>query len=1116
MSNFITNSEGEGRLQERLSQLITHSEELRFLVGFFYFSGIRELYDSLKQNNDYQLKVLVGLNVDTLAADVIVEVEGRAGESQLKARNSFLKSVRKSLNNDNFDTEEFYKQITFFVELIEEGRLVIRKTREPNHAKLYIFKLAEGQMTREYFITGSSNLTKAGLTTQNEFNVEIKDYGYADAEGYFDDLWRDAVHITEDDRTNERLITLIKKETHIREVTPFEAYVAILKNYLDTFEEKKISQSLKERMVAANYVPYKYQLDAVKQALAVLDRYNGVIVADVVGLGKSVIAAMIAKETTKRGLIVCPPGLIGDKVEKTGWYQYVEDFDLFGWEVMSSGNLESVSTYVQKTAGLEVIIIDEAHRFRNAETSNYELLKNICRGKKVILLTATPFNNAPADILSLLSLFTVPKKSLLTLSDDLTGLFRIFKGEFRRLSEIKKHFQSSNPKKVKLALKNFNNEFGEERTVLSRDDMTAVEIRIGRLARRVRSIIEPVTIRRNRLDLKHSKAYQSEVGNLSKIDKPKEWFFELSEEQSAFYDKILKDYFADTEEGGRFTGAVYRPFEYESGKTDEEKMNLEENRQYQIQKNLSDFMRRLLVKRFESSFGSFRQSMKNFHRTTSTVLAFIENTDRYILDRKLIEKIYELDPDEIEDHLDEFAKVAEEDDSPNNRVYELEEFAEKESFLADIRSDILLFEEVLQKIDELKLTTNDPKAATIIQKIQEVISEAPKQGEPKQKVIIFTEYADTVKHLQPILEGAFPGRVLSIVGALHKTRIDEINRNFDASYKEQDNNYDILLATDKISEGFNLNRAGMVINYDIPWNPVRVIQRVGRINRISKKVFETLYIVNFFPSERGADLVKSREIASNKMFMIHSILGEDVRIFHADEEPSPAKLFNMLQDDPDEEEESFYTKVYNLFEEMKSKYPELVSSLAELPLRIKVAKTHQNKGLFVFVRKGHLYVKRAVPGEGKKTEIETVTLEEVFNDIKCDVEEKGLGLSGSFWNTYEETKAHKDTGKQATSEQSIEVKAHNMLRSLTGRDDLYEVESFIDTLIEDMDHYGTLPLNTLRKITLLEGVNAEKIVTTLVALSKELGGENYLEKEKRLIKETKKEIIIAVENQDHG
>ena len=166
-----------------------------------------------------------------------------------------------------------------------------------------------------------------------------------------------------------------------------------------------------------------------------------------------------------------------------------------------------------------------------------------------------------------------------------------------------------------------------------------------------------------------------------------------------------------------------------------------------------------------------------------------------------------------------------------------------------------------------------------------------------------------------------------------------------------------MLASDKISEGFNLNRAGLVINYDIPWNPVRVIQRVGRINRISRKVFNDLYIVNFFPTERGAELVKSREIASNKMFLIHSTLGEDAKIFDIDEEPTPSGLFNRIQQNPDEhEEESFYTKALKEYLKIKRAHPELIFALKKYPPRIKVAKRYSENELLVFMRKGRLYI----------------------------------------------------------------------------------------------------------------------------------------------------------------
>jgi superfamily II DNA/RNA helicase len=265
----------------------------------------------------------------------------------------------------------------------------------------------------------------------------------------------------------------------------------------------------------------------------------------------------------------------------------------------------------------------------------------------------------------------------------------------------------------------------------------------------------------------------------------------------------------------------------------------------------------LLVKRFESSFGSFEQSIKNFKEITEIALEFINKTGRYILDRSLLEKIYDLDLEEIEKHLKDYSEKIRNGDYPkNHKIYELNKLKHKDHFLADIKADLNLFESVLKELSALDLVKNDPKANCLIKNLKGVLNQQPTKGEPKRKVVIFSEYLDTVRYLGPILERQFSKRLLVISEDLSSSKILEINRNFDASYPEQEDKYDILLGTDKISEGFNLNRAGMVINYDIPWNPVRVIQRVGRINRISKKLFDELYIVNFFPTEQGGRIGK--------------------------------------------------------------------------------------------------------------------------------------------------------------------------------------------------------------------------------------------------------------------
>jgi superfamily II DNA or RNA helicase/HKD family nuclease len=1126
MKNFITNSK-EGDLRKRLIELIQKSDELKFLVGFFYFSGIRELYKGLKEKADQKIKVLVGLNVDATNYGVL-ELAGQDNQQSDEEKTyKFLQSVKKSLNTENFDTEEFYEQVRFFIQLIWDDKLMLRKTYSPNHAKLYLFKLEEGQVGRKnLFITGSSNLTRAGLTTQEEFNVEISDFGFEDAESYFDALWDEAVKITEHEEAKRKLIEIVEKETLIKEITPFEAFVLVLKTYLDSFEEREVGQSLVKTLEENGYTPYQYQLDAVKQALAVIDNNNGVIIADVVGLGKTVIACSVAKELKRRGIVICPPGIIGDRNKNSGWKKYLEEFGLSkeGWEVWSLGDLENIADFVNKHKDIEVVIVDEAHRFRNQDTKDYEVLKNICRNKIVILLTATPFNNRPGDILSLLKLFITPKKSSITLENNLVDKFKAFRGTFDRLGYITKYWKSANNAKREKA-EAFYQSFFEDKTI----DLGKVAQRSHYLAKQIREVIEPVTIRRNRLDLQTNPYYKDEVKNLSKVADPKEWFFELTKEQSLFYDKVIEQYFGDPEEGGQFKGAIYRPFEYdvERAKIANEKLSEKDNRQFIQQRNLYDFMRRLLVKRFESSFGSFEQSIRNFKRITEKILEFIRKTGKgdyyngqYILDRALLEKIYVLELDEIEKYLAEYTEKINNGEYPkNHKIYEINKFVDKRGFIDDINSDLRMFDDILAQLLTLDLVKNDPKTACLLNNIRKEVKQKPAKGEPKRKIIVFSEYLDTVKYLESNLRKYFGERILVIAGDLPAHKISQINKNFDAAYPEQNDDFDILLSSDKISEGFNLNRAGLVINYDIPWNPVRVIQRVGRINRISKKVFNELYIVNFFPTEKGAELVKSREIASNKMFLIHSTLGEDAKIFDIDEEPTPSGLFKRIQQNPDkQEEESFYTKALKEFLRIKKDAPELIASLKNYPPRIKVAKGHSENELLVFLKKGRLYIHCLKYENEKGLNVYQASFEEVFDKIACAQDEKALSLSGSFWEAYESIRKFKEHRVIPPSEQSLEQKALNNLATFINQIQSEEImphKDFLRTLREDILDYGTLSDYTLRRITNMESVDEarqKRAVAEITALKKELG-EDYLQKEKAKQKDLTKEIIIAIENQ---
>lgn len=1101
---FITN-QSEKKLKSRLIQLIRKSKELKFLVGFFYFSGIHELYDTLKNNPDTQLNVLVGLNVDKLVHSLVEYADTAKSLTDNQRAELFLKSVAASINSDDFDTENFYEQIRFFLQLIKQDKLRIRKTYDPNHSKLYIFKFKDEykDIKEAFFITGSSNLTRAGISEQNEFNVEISDYGEQEAEDYFDELWETAVKITESAEFKRKLIELIAYKSLVTEVTPFEAYALVLKTYLDLQKQKQVRASLYELLEHKGYKRYKYQLDAVAQALTIIERNKGVIIADVVGLGKSIIAGLVARSLNKRGIIICPPSLIGDQNKQSGWKKYIEDFNLFDWDVRSCGleSLRQTAEFLSDKDDFEVVIVDEAHRFRNEDTEAYDILQTICRDRTVLLLTATPFNNTPADIFSLLKLFIIPGKSKITLNDDLYSKFRSYNTAFRQLSNIKKNYNSKDPKKRAKAESDYQVLFGD-----SIIDLGKVHERSKYLAASIRQVLEPVLVRRNRIDLRKDPEYSKEVYELSDVKDPIESFFALTNEQSDFYDQVIHDYFG---EDGEFKGAIYRPFIYEEGLMAAGNNNLtgEQNRERLIQTNLYDFMRRLLVKRFESSFGAFEKSIANFRIVTEKVQKFIEKTGKYILDRDLLEDIYDKDIDDIEQKLLEYQQQLESGSYPKSyKVYKIDEFKSKDEFIAAIGSDHKMFTHILDKIRKLHLVDNDPKLDCLINEIKQIQKKRHNAKEPNRKVIMFSEYVDTVKYLEGPLNKAFPDMVITVKGDLNTAKNKEILENFDTSYKSQQDKYQILLTSDKFSEGVNLNRAGAVINYDIPWNPTRVIQRVGRINRISKKVFDELYIYNFFPTIQGAEYVPSRKIAGEKMFLIHNTLGEDSKIFEVDEEPTAANLFKKIMQNPEEQQaETFQTRIRSLYFDIVQKYPEVINRINELPPRVKTAKESGQNDLVVFIRKGLGFFVRGITNDDD--EIDDLLFENAIDLVTCTHDTPMLPLSSTFWANYQKLKETKAGSKIPPGAISLEARALNKVKSLIDnpKPDMAQYNLFLQDLREDILEYKTLSDYMLRQI-----INI-KTAVDLAKIQKSLGSD-YLARIKEKLGRLHNEVIIAIEN----
>jgi tetratricopeptide (TPR) repeat protein len=350
--------------------------------------------------------------------------------------------------------------------------------------------------------------------------------------------------------------------------------------------------------------------------------------------------------------------------------------------------------------------------------------------------------------------------------------------------------------------------------------------------------------------------------------------------------------------------------------------------------------------------------------------------------------------------------------------------------------------------------------------------------------------------------------------------LKEILANFDASVhpKHQADDFQILLTSDKLSEGVNLNRAGAIINYDIPWNPTRVIQRVGRINRIGKKVFQNLYIYNFFPTEQGADIIKSREIASEKMFLIHNTLGEDAKIFAVDETPSPAELFKRVNTNPeDEQDQSTLTQVRRLFFDIQNNYPELVERINDFPPRVKTAKAFSDNQLLVFRRKGlGLFIQCVDDTSQEKPEVRSPLFDDTLPLIECTFDEPRLELSPNFWDSYEAIKAYREVQHVPKSEAALETKAFNNLQTalFAYKAEFEEYLPFIRILIEDLRDYKTLAKSTLRRFAgiKLDASNPKSMSdfkAELKAVKINLG-EDYLDIVKKRLGSLKSEVIIAI------
>lgn len=653
---------------------------------------------------------------------------------------------------------------------------------------------------------------------------------------------------------------------------PYELYLKLIYEYLE--EDINLADEF-EPFLPDGFMKLKYQHQAAVQAKKILETYNGVFLADVVGLGKTFITALLLQQLQGRTLVICPPVL------KDYWKDSLFDFGIRSFEVESLGKLEHI---IKK--GLErydYIVVDEAHRFRNENTQSYANLLDICRGKKVILVTATPLNNTVDDIFAQLKLFQAPKNSTIPGIPNLEKHFAGFRTKLNKLEKTDPDYK----KLIKEVSDDIRN-----------------------------SILRYVMVRRTRKDVMTYFKQDMQMQGLTfpDLDNPKKIVYTYEGElESTFIETIKKL--------AEFTYARYTPLLYYIGNK-----TLSEFEKQQ-QRNVGGFMKGILVKRLESSFHAFRKSVDRFISSYEKFIEMYHNGTVYI--SKKVDVYDLIESDNIE-KLEAFVEdeKAHKYDSKDFR----KEFATKLEFDLEILKEI---KKLWQKVD------SDPKLEQFIRDLKE--NKALKNS----KLLVFTESKETGDYIYEALINEFPGKVMfySSTGGRHSDKKlisnhtvsrDIITANFDPNRKgrEQEDDLKILIATDVLAEGINLHRSNVLVNYDLPWNPTRVLQRAGRVNRLGSK-FPKVYIFNFFPTTQSDEHLGLEVNITNKIQMFHDILGEDAKYLSDGEEFGSQELFNTLNnksaytgEDGDGDSELKYLE---LMRKIRDEKPDLFEKIKNLP-----------------------------------------------------------------------------------------------------------------------------------------------------------------------------------------
>ncbi|MGL4999002.1 MAG: helicase-related protein, partial [Cetobacterium sp.] len=956
-----------------------------------------------------KIRILIGIDTDSDVFKMISYAENIdalfLSHKDVKniVNNKIINEMEKS--EDSLKVENGIKK---FIQLIQERKLEIRVyPKEKIHAKVYIMR-KDMEKSEDYgkVITGSSNFSYSGLKGNLEFNVELKDSRDVKfALQKFEDLWKESVEISE-----EYVNTVTTKTWLSDTVTPYELYLKFVYEYFSE-EINDDMREFKGEYLPDGFTKFQYQIDAVNQAKKILNKYNGVFLADVVGLGKTYITALLARELKHgRSLVICPPVL------EDYWKKVLEDFGVSA-KVISLGKLDHILEEYSNDY-FRYIFIDEAHRFRNDKTSNFEKLHKICIDKKVVLISATPQNNYSTDLLNLITLFQQRNNSnIIENEPDIEGFFNRLKSKETKASKLYKDTGSESSKiKLQEIIEKNSNEIRDK-------------------------VLRKVMVRRVRSEIK--KYYKDDLEKqglvFPELGTPEQITYTFDEKIDSVFENLLK---LITElKYSRYKSLVY----LENPESSLKSLMVG-------QMNLQGFMKALLLKRLESSFFAFSNTVKRFKESYENFLEMYNNGVVYISKKY---NVYDLLADENDEKL---IRLVEEEEVEKFLV---EEF--KPNFKKDLLADLDILNNIYNEIEKIEI---DPKLEAFINELK---------NNPIMKFskkIIFTESQETADYLKEELKKSLGEPLITFTGKSNVSLKDKIRANFDPNYKKaKDDTYNILITTDVLAEGINLHRANVLINYDLPWNPTRIMQRVGRINRVGT-LHDKLHVYNFFPTTKSNEHLTLKDNITAKITSFQKTLGEDFKYLTEEEETGGYDLYTKLNErlDKEDEWEESDLEYLQVIRNIRDTDEDLFVKIKTLPKKSRSSKQYEklnSTNLISFIKDGEL--KRIfITDEDYNTK--ELSFKEAIRILKCQKNEKRVKINENYYDLLQFNKVYFRESKsgntvvQAAKKNSKDalfvktIKAFESCRKFSSDEDK-KVKK-----LKELSETGIIPKETIKNI----------------------------------------------------